>query len=51
MKKKDTNLTPAQLRAQITKAQMEIAMRKSKNTNAAKNLKKSLARLLTYANI
>lgn len=31
-----------ELRSQITKAQMEMAMRKAKNTNLAKNLKRTL---------
>ncbi|KKU90145.1 MAG: hypothetical protein UY21_C0026G0016 [Microgenomates group bacterium GW2011_GWA1_48_10] len=58
MKKKDltslTSKSPAELAAlrqdltgQITRARMEIAMHKAKNTNIAKNLKKTLAQLLT----
>lgn len=51
MKKKDlTNLKAADLRAQINRAQMEIATRRSKNTNVAKNLKKTLAQVLTSLN-
>ncbi len=35
------------LRAQIVKAKMEIATRKAKNTNLAKNLCRDLARILS----
>lgn len=35
------------LSVQITKLQMELRTRKSKNTNVVKNLKKDLARILT----
>ncbi len=52
MKKKDlTNINVSDLRAQIAKAQMEIVTRKAKNTNAAKNLKRTLAQKLTELNI
>lgn len=48
MKKKDlTNVKVDELRAQISKVQMELATRRSKNTNVAKNLKKTLAQVLT----
>lgn len=48
MKKKDlSNLKANELRQQIAKAQMEISTKRMKNTNAAKNLKKLLAKVLT----
>lgn len=51
MKKKDlTNIKVSDLRAQINSAQMEIATRRSKNTNVAKNLRKTLAQVLTSLN-
>ncbi len=52
MKKKDlTNINIDELRTQIGKAQMEISTRRAKNTNVAKNLKKTLARVLTKLNM
>lgn len=44
-------MTIGELRAQIAKAQMELATRRGKNTNAAKNLKKKLAQELTKLNL
>lgn len=37
-------------RLEITKAKMELKMRKSKNTNIVSNLRKSLAQILTIKN-
>ncbi len=34
-------------RAEIIRAKMELAMRRAKNTNVAKNLKRNLAQILT----
>lgn len=52
MKKKDlATIKVDDLRAQIAKAQMEISTKRAKNTNAAKNLKKTLAQVLTYAKV
>ncbi len=36
-----------ELRVQITKAKMELAMHKSKNTNIVKNLRRDLGRILS----
>ncbi len=52
MKKKDlTQVKEADLRMQISNAQMQIATRRLKNTNAAKNLRKLLAQFLTHAKV
>ena len=58
MKKKDLNdirtksvaeieTLAAKLKAEIVKAQMDLAAHRSKNTNSAKNFKKNLAQMLT----
>lgn len=48
MKNKNvTNINIPDLREQIAKLKMEISTRRMKNTNAAKNLKITLARALT----
>ena len=49
MKKKDIILTPEDLRTQITKGKMNLKLHKVKNTNLVKNLRRDLARALTYA--
>jgi len=36
-----------QLRIDVTKANMDLKMRRSKNTNVAKNLRRNLAQILT----
>lgn len=51
MKKKDISLTPTDLHLQITKAVMDLKLHKLKNTNLIKNLRRDLARALTYAKV
>lgn len=52
MKNKDvTNVNISDTRVQIAKLEMEISTRRMKNTNAAKVLKKTLARALTAAKL
>ena len=36
-----------QLRIDVTKAKMDLKMRRTKNTNLAKNLRRNLAQILT----
>lgn len=39
------------LRGQINRAKMDMTMHKVKNTNAAKNLRKTLAQVLTFQKV
>lgn len=57
LKKNYANLSPVELdheakklRAQVVKAQAELAVGKLKNTRTVFNLRKALAVVLTYAN-
>jgi len=43
----ELNALAEKTRLAIVKAKMELQMRKSKNTNAVSNLRKSLAQILT----
>ena len=46
--KKQKNLTAPEIKLQITKASLEMAMRKQKNTNIVKNLRRDWAQALTH---
>ncbi len=44
---KELETTVADLRAQLIRAKMDQSLRKTKNTNLAKNINKTIAQILT----